>query len=55
MISNNILLEVIHKDKYSRGRYKEPKISISDTIKENRRNTLLAKQNSVFKDLFLTN
>lgn len=34
MISNNILLEVIHKDKFNRGKYKTPKISILDTIKE---------------------
>jgi len=48
MLSNNILLEVIHKDKFSKGRYKEPKISLISSINENNRNSLLAQRSPVF-------
>jgi len=49
MISNNILLEIIHKDKFNRGRYKEPKLSIMNTIKENKANLILTKRYTVLK------
>lgn len=55
MISNNFLLEVIRKDKFSRGRYKEPKVSIVDTIKEINRNILLKKRNLVSRYFIICN